>query len=108
LAETHKASILLLKTLLHLMEFNPNFYLYEIAVCKRPGGRNYQHLVLYYGSVILQYVVIYVWFLHFRTLFAQFLAQRIEKEQILEMKSGHSHNPTYMQNGERYIINVMW
>jgi len=36
----------------------------------------------------------------FRTLFAQYLAQKMEK---LEVKSGHSKNPTYLQNGERYI-----
>lgn len=85
------------------MEFIPNFYLYEIVVCKRPSGRNYQHLILYNGSVILQYIVIYVCFLYFRTLFAQFLAQKIEKEQMLEMKFGQSRNPIYMQNGETYI-----
>lgn len=85
------------------MEFIPNFYFYEIAVCKRPDGRNYQHLILYHGSVILQYVVIYIWFLYFRTLFSQFLAQKMEKEQMLEMKFGHSRNPIYMQNGEIYI-----
>jgi len=39
----------------------------------------------------------------FRTLFAQYLAQKIEKEQMLEVNSGHSKNPTYLQNGERYI-----
>jgi hypothetical protein len=41
-----------------------------------------------------------LWFLYFRTLFAQFLAQKIEKEQMLEVKFGQSRNPTYMQNGE--------
>jgi hypothetical protein len=39
----------------------------------------------------------------FRTLFAQYLGQKIEKEQMLEVKSGQSKNPTYLQNGERYI-----
>lgn len=92
---------------MHLIEFNHNFYLYEIAVCKGPGGRNCQHLILYHGSVIFQYVVIYIWFLDFRTLFAQFLAQKIEKEQMLEIKFGHSHNPTYIQNGEREIYSYI-
>jgi hypothetical protein len=44
------------------------------------------------------YVVISSFF--FRTLFAQFLAQKIEKEQTLEVKFGQSNNPTYMQDGE--------
>lgn len=51
-------------------------------------------------SAILQYVVICLWCLYFRTLFAQFLAQKIEKEQMLEVKFGYSHNPTCMQDGE--------
>jgi hypothetical protein len=44
------------------------------------------------------YVIISSFF--FRTLFAQFLAQKIEKEQALEVKFGQSNNPTYMQDGE--------
>jgi len=35
-------------------------------------------------------------------LFAQFLAQKIEKDQMLEVKFGQSNNPMYMQNGEIY------
>ncbi|PNF38558.1 hypothetical protein B7P43_G04028 [Cryptotermes secundus] len=37
-----------------------------------------------------------------RTLFAQFLAQKIEKEQMVEMKFGQSCNPIYMQNEKSF------
>jgi hypothetical protein len=47
-------------------------------------------------------ICVFVCVFFFRTLFAQYLAQKIEKEQMLEVKSGHSKNPTYLQNGERY------
>jgi hypothetical protein len=47
-------------------------------------------------------ICVYVCVCFSRTLFAQYLSQKIEKEQIFEVKSGHSKNPTYLQNGERY------